>query len=106
MVLVDPLADVFDLSRVSCGVMAQLIAYEPWGVTIDPVPGAAFHAVVAGGWLITIAFITYALASSAVPKDKRGLWAAVLFLGNMLTLPFFWFWYIWRPSASSANRGT
>src|SRR5947199_285667 len=32
--------------------MAQLIAYEPWGVTIDPVPGAAFHAVVAGGcWL-------------------------------------------------------
>jgi AraC-like DNA-binding protein len=52
VVLVDPLADVFDLSRVSCGVMAQLIAYEPWGVTIDPVPGAAFHAVVAGGcWL-------------------------------------------------------
>src|SRR5205085_2484302 len=32
--------------------MAQLIAYEPWGVTIDPVPGAAFHAVVAGScWL-------------------------------------------------------
>src|SRR5438309_8056758 len=32
--------------------MAQLIAHEPWGVTIDPVPGAAFHAVVAGGcWL-------------------------------------------------------
>jgi len=52
VVLVDPLADVFDLSRVSCGVMAQLIAHEPWGVTIDPVPGAAFHAVVAGScWL-------------------------------------------------------
>src|SRR5436309_1917751 len=50
--LVDPLTDVFDLTRVSCGVMAQLIAYEPWGVTIAPVPGAAFHAVVAGGcWL-------------------------------------------------------
>ena len=63
-------------------------------------------AVVAAGWLVTIAFITYALASSAVPKDKRGLWAAVLFLGNVLTLPFFWFWYIWRPSASAANRGT
>jgi hypothetical protein len=41
VILVDPLADGFDLSRVSCGVMAQLIAYEPWGVTIDPVPGAA-----------------------------------------------------------------
>lgn len=52
MLTVDPLADVFDLTRVSCGVMAQLIAYEPWGVTIDPLPGAAFHAVVAGScWL-------------------------------------------------------
>src|SRR5215472_18212817 len=50
--LVDPLADVFDLSRVSGAVMAQLIAYEPWGVAVDPVPGAVFHAVVAGScWL-------------------------------------------------------
>jgi AraC-like DNA-binding protein len=51
-VLVDPLADVFDLSRVSGAVMAQLIAYEPWGLAVDPLPGAVFHAVVAGScWL-------------------------------------------------------
>src|SRR5256714_3585819 len=50
--LVDPLADVFDLTRVSGAVMAQLIAYEPWGVAVDPLPGAVFHAVVAGScWL-------------------------------------------------------
>ena len=50
--VVDPLADVFDLSRVSGAVMAQLIAYEPWGVAVDPVPGAVFHAVMAGScWL-------------------------------------------------------
>jgi AraC-like DNA-binding protein len=49
---VDPLADVLDLSRVSGAVMAQLIAHEPWGVAVDPVPGAVFHAVVAGScWL-------------------------------------------------------
>jgi hypothetical protein len=49
---VDPLADVFDLSRVSGAVMAQLIAYEPWGVAVDPLRGAVFHAVVAGScWL-------------------------------------------------------
>ncbi|HEY7075292.1 MAG TPA: AraC family transcriptional regulator [Solirubrobacteraceae bacterium] len=48
----DPLADVFDLSRVSGAVLAQLIAYEPWGVAVDPLPGAVFHAVVAGScWL-------------------------------------------------------
>ena len=49
---VDPLTDVFDLSRVSGAVMAQLIAYEPWGVAVDPLPSAVFHAVVAGScWL-------------------------------------------------------
>ena len=48
----DPLADVLDLSRVSGAMMAQLIAHEPWGVDVDPLPGAAFHAVVSGGcWL-------------------------------------------------------
>ena len=32
--------------------MAQLIAREPWGVDVDPLPGAVFHAVVSGGcWL-------------------------------------------------------
>src|SRR2546430_15328056 len=46
--LVDPLADVFDLSRVSGAVMAQLIAHEPWGVAVAAVAGAVFHAVVAG----------------------------------------------------------
>ena len=50
--LVDPLADVFDLSRVSGAVMAQLIAHEPWGVAVDPLPGAVFHVMIAGGcWL-------------------------------------------------------
>ena len=63
-------------------------------------------AVVAGGWLVTFAFMAYALASSAVPKGKRGLWAAVLFFGNMFALPFFWFWYIWRASDRSAEPGT
>jgi AraC-like DNA-binding protein len=51
----DPLADVFDLSRVSGAVMAQLIAFEPWGVAVDPVPGAVFHAVVAGSCWLRIA---------------------------------------------------
>jgi hypothetical protein len=29
-------ADVFDLNRVSGGVTAQLIAYEPWRACVDP----------------------------------------------------------------------
>jgi Cupin len=33
-------------------VLARLIADEPWGVAVDPPPGAVFHALVAGScWL-------------------------------------------------------
>lgn len=52
MLSMDPLADVLDLSRVSGAVMAQLVAHEPWGVDVDPLHGAVFHAVVCGScWL-------------------------------------------------------
>jgi hypothetical protein len=39
-----------------------------------------------------------------VPNDKKALWAAVLFFGNMVALPVYWYLYIWRepPSAASA----
>lgn len=48
----DPLADVLQLARVSGAVLAQLVAHEPWGVQVDPQPGASFHAVLAGScWL-------------------------------------------------------
>jgi AraC-like DNA-binding protein len=48
----DPLADVLQLARVSGAVLAQLVAYEPWGIQVDPQPGAVFHAVLAGScWL-------------------------------------------------------
>jgi hypothetical protein len=50
--------------------------------------------------------MAYALASSAVPKPKRGLWAAVLFFGNMFAVPFFWFWYIRGANDRSMDTGT
>jgi hypothetical protein len=67
-------------------------------------PMLATGAVI-GGWAITIAFMVYALRSSAVPSTKRRLWAAVIFLGNMLAIPFFWFWYVWKRD-ESASPGT
>ena len=99
--------------------MSRLTALASGGAALAPIAGfvAAFFvgwdwfhiivtAVIAGGWLITFAFMAYALASSAVPKDKRGLWAAVLFFGNMFAVPFFWFWYIWKANDRSADPGT
>src|SRR5688572_12234577 len=55
------------------------------------------------GLATMFAFIWYARRSGAVPVEKRGLWVAVLFLGNMFALPFFWFWYVRKPSVERAN---
>ncbi len=52
--------------------------------------------VVAATWLVCTAFVIYALRTSAVPVGKRGLWVAVIILGNIFALPPFWFWYVWR----------
>ena len=48
----DTLADVLAASAVAGSVAASLAAGEPWGLRLDAVPGAAFHAVAAGtAWL-------------------------------------------------------
>jgi len=46
--LVDPLADVLDLSRVRGALMANVRAHAPWGLDLPQSPGASFHAVTAG----------------------------------------------------------
>jgi hypothetical protein len=46
-------------------------------------------------------FIVLAFRSKAVPTAKRGLWAALIFFGNALVIPLFWYWYIWRANADS-----
>src|SRR5215472_12485360 len=48
----DALAAVLSVAGVRCTVAATLSAAEPWGLTLDAVPGAAFHAVTNGiAWL-------------------------------------------------------
>lgn len=56
------------------------------------------------GILMTIGFVRHAFRSDVVPRDKRGLWVAVLFLGNIFALPFYWFWYIRQPEAPSRGH--
>lgn len=49
-------------------------------------------------YVLIIGFIVYTYMSNVVPKNKRHLWASVLFLGNMVALPFFWFYYVWKST--------
>lgn len=48
-------------------------------------------------------YIAYLFKTDRVAQDKKALWAVVLFLGNMLAMPIFFFIYVWpdqwpRPS--------
>ena len=40
-------------------------------------------------------YIYYIFKTDRVAKDKKALWAVVIFLGNMIAMPVFWFLYIW-----------
>jgi len=45
------------------------------------------------------AFIFYVVdvyRNSGVIKEQKHLWAAVLFFGNVLVYPFYWYLHIWR----------
>ena len=47
-----PLDDVLDVLRVRGSLSGYIRAHAPWGLTVPPVSGAAFHAVAVGGlWL-------------------------------------------------------
>ena len=50
--IVDPLAEVLDVSRVRGAVLAHVRAGDPWGMRLSSAPAAAFHAITAGTcWL-------------------------------------------------------
>ena len=48
-------------------------------------------------------YIYYLFKTDRVPKDKKALWAVVIFLGNMFAMPVFWFLYIWKETDSSTS---
>jgi hypothetical protein len=53
--------------------------------------------VILASWALVASYVVYLFRTAHVPAEKRALWAVVLFLGNMLAMPFFWYLYVWRP---------
>lgn len=52
---------------------------------------------------LLIYYIRHLFKTKLVPNDMKALWAVVLFLGNMIAMPVFWYHYIWTPAWKS-NR--
>ena len=43
-----------------------------------------------------IFYIVNVYMNKGVIREKKHLWAALLFFGNIIVYPFYWFLYIWR----------
>ncbi len=52
---------------------------------------------------LTIFYIIYIFKSDHVPKDKKALWAVVVFLGHMIAMPIFWYLYVWREPVKATT---
>jgi hypothetical protein len=55
-----------------------------------------------GLWIF---YIVYLFKTDRVPRDKKALWAAVIFLGHMFAVPIFWYFYV-RKIPETKNQDT
>jgi phospholipase D-like protein len=57
---------------------------------------------------LTIFYIVDVFRNERVEKDKKVLWAIVIFMGNMIGMPIYWYLYFWKdpivPSKPSPAR--
>ena len=51
-------------------------------------------------WVLLAIYIYNVFHNDRVDKDKKALWAVVLFLGNMIAMPIYWYLYIGTDDSS------
>lgn len=57
---------------------------------------------------LMIFYMIDAFRNERVAQDKKVLWAVMLFFGNLLAMPIYWYLYIWRepdplPAADTSS---
>lgn len=50
-------------------------------------------------FVLLVYYIAHLFKTTAIPQDKKALWGVVLFMGNVLSMPVYWYLYIWTPPA-------
>ena len=56
--------------------------------------------------LLLVVYIVYLLRTDRIAQDKKALWAVVLFCGNMIAMPVFWYLYIWKEPGAETPEDT
>ncbi len=55
---------------------------------------------------LLVIYIVHVFKTDIVSQDKKALWAVVLFLGNMIAMPVYWYLYIWKEPEQSTPEQT
>ncbi|SRR6266498_4510071 len=50
---------------------------------------------------LTVFYMVNVFRNDRVDKDKKVLWAVVMFMGNMIAMPIYWYLYIWKEGPGS-----
>jgi len=53
-------------------------------------------------FVLTAVYVVHAFRTDEITADKRTLWVIVLFFGNMLAFPVYW-WFHLRPSRAVSS---
>jgi hypothetical protein len=66
-----------------------------------------FLALCVGLGLFSMALVVYYMVfifrSDRVKAEHKALWAIVLFVGNAIGFPLFWYFYFWRDAEAMAR---
>lgn len=49
---------------------------------------------------LMVFYIVDVFRNERVEKDKKPLWAIVLFMGNMIAMPVYWYLFIWKAASA------
>jgi hypothetical protein len=53
-------------------------------------------------WALLAFYLVYLFKTDRVPKDKKALWAVVIFMAGLIAMPIFFWIYIWPDDAAAA----
>ena len=48
-------------------------------------------------------YVFHAYKSDRIPNDKRVLWVVILFFGNMIAFPVYWYLYMWSDVQAAST---
>jgi hypothetical protein len=53
---------------------------------------------------LAVFYIVFIFKTDYVEESKKTFWVVVIFIGNMIAMPIFWYLYIWRMPAKEKTN--